>query len=68
LKKVSMDDFLGTYRMQFTSCDTFGIVINMIVLYDLDGIQAYLMSDHSGQQIVILTTTLWWQRLGKDWK
>jgi hypothetical protein len=24
------------------------------------------MSDNSGQQIVILTNTWWWQRLGKD--
>jgi hypothetical protein len=33
-----------------------------------DNIQVYLMSDHSGQQIVILTTTWWWQRLGKGWQ
>jgi hypothetical protein len=33
-----------------------------------DHIQVYLMSVHSGQQIVILTTTWWWQRLGKDWQ
>jgi ABC-type hemin transport system ATPase subunit len=25
------------------------------------------MSDHSGQQIVILTTIWWWQKLGRDW-
>jgi hypothetical protein len=33
-----------------------------------DDIQVYLLSDHSGQQIVILTTTWWWQKLGKDWQ
>jgi hypothetical protein len=26
-----------------------------------EGIQVYLMSDHSWQQIVILTTIWWWQ-------
>jgi hypothetical protein len=31
-------------------------------------IQVYLMSDHSGQQIAILTTTWWWQKLGKGWQ
>jgi uncharacterized membrane protein len=31
-------------------------------------VQVYLMSDHSGQQIVILTTNWWWQKLGKDWQ
>jgi hypothetical protein len=25
------------------------------------------MSDRSGQQIVILTTIWWWQKLGRDW-
>jgi hypothetical protein len=28
-----------------------------------NSVQVYLMSDHSGQQIVILTTTWWWQKL-----
>jgi hypothetical protein len=32
-----------------------------------EGIQVHLMSDHSGQQIVIMTTILWWQKLGRDW-
>jgi hypothetical protein len=32
------------------------------------GIQVYLMSDCSGQQIVILTTIWWWQKLGRDWQ
>jgi hypothetical protein len=27
-----------------------------------------LDAEHSGQQIVILTTIWWWQRLGKDWQ
>jgi hypothetical protein len=31
-----------------------------------EGIKVYLMSDHSGQQIVVLTTIWWWQRLGRD--
>jgi hypothetical protein len=26
------------------------------------------MSDNSGQQIVILTTIWWWQKLGRDWQ
>jgi hypothetical protein len=33
-----------------------------------DGIQVYLLSDQSGEQTVIPTTTLWWQKLGKDWQ
>jgi hypothetical protein len=33
-----------------------------------DGIQLYLTSDRSGQQIVILTTNWWWRKLGKDWQ
>jgi hypothetical protein len=27
-----------------------------------EGIRMYLMFDHSGQQIVIVTTILWWQK------
>jgi uncharacterized membrane protein YwaF len=38
----------------------------VIFWYIGDSIQMYLMSDHSGQQIVILTTTCWWQKPGKD--
>jgi hypothetical protein len=34
----------------------------------IDSIQVYLMSDCSGKQIVILTTILWWQKLGRDWQ
>jgi hypothetical protein len=26
------------------------------------------MSNHPGQQIVILTTIWWWQKLGRDWQ
>jgi hypothetical protein len=33
----------------------------------IDG-KVYLMSDHSGQQIVVLTTTWWWQKLGRNWQ
>jgi hypothetical protein len=33
-----------------------------------DGIQVYLMSERSGEQTVILTTILWWQKLGRDWQ
>jgi hypothetical protein len=29
-------------------------------------IQAFLTSNHSGQQIVIPPTTWWWQKLGRD--
>jgi hypothetical protein len=29
-------------------------------------IRIYLMFDHTGQQIVILTTIWWWQRSGSD--
>jgi hypothetical protein len=29
-------------------------------------IQVYSISNHSGQQIVILATTWWWQKLGRD--
>jgi hypothetical protein len=36
------------------------------ILMDGDGIQVYLMSEHSGQQIVILTTIWWWQKLWRD--
>jgi hypothetical protein len=32
-----------------------------------DGIQVYLISNRSGEQTVILTTTSWWQKLGRDW-
>jgi hypothetical protein len=32
----------------------------------VDDIKVYLVSHHSGQQIAILTSTWWWQRLGKD--
>jgi hypothetical protein len=28
----------------------------------------YLMSERSGEQTVILTTILWWQKLGRDWQ
>jgi hypothetical protein len=31
-----------------------------------EGNQVYLMSDHSGQQIVIPTTIWWWQKLGRE--
>jgi hypothetical protein len=31
-----------------------------------EGIRVYLMFDHSGQQIVILTTIRWWQMLWRD--
>jgi hypothetical protein len=31
-----------------------------------EGIQVYLMSDNSGQQIVIRTTIWWWQKLGEN--
>jgi hypothetical protein len=34
----------------------------------MEHIQVYLMSDRSGQQIVILTTVGWWQKIGRDWK
>jgi hypothetical protein len=27
-----------------------------------------LMSDRSGHQILILTITWWWQKLGRDWQ
>jgi hypothetical protein len=30
--------------------------------------QLYYMADRSGQQIVILTTIWWWQKLGRDWQ
>jgi hypothetical protein len=33
-----------------------------------DGIQVYLMSDRSGQQIVTLTTIWWWRKLRRDWQ
>jgi hypothetical protein len=33
-----------------------------------DSIKVYLMSDHSGQQIVMLCTVWWWQKLGRDWQ
>jgi hypothetical protein len=31
-----------------------------------ESIQVYLMSDPSGQEIVIQTIIWWWQRLGKE--
>jgi hypothetical protein len=33
-----------------------------------DGIQVYLTSSHSGQQIVILTTVWWLHMFGRDWQ
>jgi hypothetical protein len=33
-----------------------------------DSIQVYLMSDHSGEQVVILTTIWWWQKLRRNWQ
>jgi hypothetical protein len=30
------------------------------------GTQVYLMTSHLGQQIVIVTTIWWWQKLGRD--
>jgi hypothetical protein len=36
------------------------------ILVDRAGIQMYLMFNHTGQQIVILTTIWWWQKLGRD--
>jgi hypothetical protein len=38
------------------------------ILWRGDSIKVYLMSDHSGQQIVILTTICWWQNLARDWQ
>jgi hypothetical protein len=38
------------------------------ILYIGDGIQVYLMSDCSGQHIVILINIRWWQTLGRDWQ
>jgi hypothetical protein len=35
------------------------------VLIDIDDIEVYLMSDISGQQIVMLTPTWWWQSYGE---
>jgi hypothetical protein len=43
------------------------IVKSTIILHSY-GIQMYLMSDCSGQQIVILTTVWWWQKLWRDWQ
>jgi hypothetical protein len=31
-----------------------------------EGIRVYLIPDHSGQQIVILTTIWWFHNLGRD--
>jgi hypothetical protein len=37
-----------------------------IFSYTHDDIQVHLISDHSGQQIVIVTTMWWLQKLWKD--
>jgi hypothetical protein len=37
------------------------------ILIDNRGTQVYLPFGHSGQQILILTTIWWWQKLGRDW-
>jgi hypothetical protein len=53
------------HKYNWTSSD--GKIHNQIdhILIGED-IQVYLMSDHSGQQIVILTTIWWWQKLGRN--
>jgi hypothetical protein len=33
-----------------------------------EGIRMYLMFNHPGQQIMILTTIWWWQNLETDWQ
>jgi hypothetical protein len=33
-----------------------------------DGIQMYLISDHSEQRILVLVTIWWGKKLGIDWK
>jgi hypothetical protein len=38
------------------------------ILIDRSRPLSILKSDRSGQQIVILTTIWWWQKLGRDWQ
>jgi hypothetical protein len=39
-----------------------------IFWYISEGIRMYLMFDHSGQQIVIVTIIWWWRKLGTDYQ
>jgi hypothetical protein len=63
--KNTMFPHRSVHKFNWTSPD--GKTHNQIdhVLID---IQIYLMSDRSGQQIVILTTIWWWQKLRTDWQ
>jgi hypothetical protein len=43
--------------------------IKLTIFWDIgDVIQVYLMSDRLGEQFVILTTNMLWQKLGRDWQ
>jgi hypothetical protein len=56
------------HKYTWTSPDGKNTVRLTIFLQLGEGIPMFLMSDNSGQQIVILTTIWWWKNLGRDWQ
>jgi hypothetical protein len=61
--KSTMFPYCNIHKYAWTS--PYGKTHNQIDHILIDR-QMYFMFDHLGQQIVILTTIWWWQKLGRD--
>jgi hypothetical protein len=64
--KSTMFPYRNIPKCAWTSLDwkTYNHIDHILV--EGEGVRKYRKLDHTGQQIVILTTIWWWQKLGSD--